>query len=259
MLFTNNIDLARTAQKAGVDRIVVDLEVREKRERQNGYHLECNYHTIEDLRLMKRAVGVPVVCRINPINENSKDEINEAIASGADILMLPMFRTAEEAEEFIYLSAGRSKTILLLETKEAVDNAKKIAKLDFDEIYIGLNDLAISYGKGFAYELLADDLLDNLRSVFRDKPFGFGGITILGKGAPLPTGLILKELARLSADSVIIRRAFKKDIAGRDIAEEVKKIKSEYEVLSLRTLEQTQAGRSDILKFLKEILVTNLR
>lgn len=259
MLFTNDIHLARTAQKAGVDRIVIDLEVRAKEERQNGYHLECNYHTIEDLRLMKNTVDIPVVCRINPINENSKDEINEVIASSADILMLPMFRGAEEVEEFIRLVGGRSATSLLLETKEAAENAEKIAKLGFNEVYIGLNDLAISYGKGFAYELLLEDLLDNLRDIFKNKPFGFGGITILGKGAPLPTHLILRELSRLRADFAIIRRAFKKDIIGRDITEEVKKIKSEYEVLSLRSQKQALADRSDTLKFMKEIPVTNLR
>lgn len=259
MLFTKDTALAQSSQKAGISRIVIDIESRAKMDRQGGYHLDCNYDTIGDLRSMRRAVNIPIVCRVNPISVDSKDEINEAIAAGADILMLPMFKNTEEAAEFVHLVAGRVMTILLLETKEAVDNAKEIAKLDYDEVFIGLNDLAISYGKSFAYELLLEDLLCDLRSVFKNKPFGFGGITILGKGSPLPTRFILKELARLHGDSVIIRRAFKRDILGHDISLEVKKIQAEYSVLLARDEEQISADRVELVKYLEEILGVNSR
>lgn len=65
--------------------------------------------------------------RINPIHQNvegyfdSKEEIDAAIDAGADILMLPFFRTVKEVEEFIAYVYGRVQTCLLLVTPEAAN------------------------------------------------------------------------------------------------------------------------------------------
>lgn len=221
--------MAKAAEKAGVDRIVVDLEQRGKAERQHGYHLECNYNSVDDVKKIKTAVNLPVVCRLNPMHIESKDEIEKVIAAGADIIMLPMFQRAEEVKKFIDIVNHRAVTCLLIETREAVEAAAEIAQMDFDEFYIGLNDLALSYGKKFCYEFFLDDTLAGLKEKLGPRPFGLGGITVVDKGSPLPTVYILQEMARLNAGSIILRRAFKRDVRGRDMLEEVLKIRKEYE------------------------------
>ncbi|MBI2252249.1 MAG: aldolase [Armatimonadetes bacterium] len=246
MLFTNDLDLACQAEKAGIDRIVIDLENRGKEERQHGYHLECNCHSLDDLKKMRQKVKIPILCRINAFNDNTKKEIKDVLNLGADIIMLPMFKRTEEVKNFISLVNKKAKTCLLLEDKEAFQIAPQIAEMDFDEIYIGLNDLAISFKKKFCYEFLLNGKLDYLRKIFKDKKFGFGGITVIDKGKPLPARLILKEMARLNSDMAILRRAFKRDIKGRFLKEEVSKIKE----LSERYLKRSN---DDVLKDKKEV------
>ena len=43
---------------------------------------------------------------------SSKEEIDEAIEAGADLLMLPYFKTAEEVQTFVKYVNGRAKTVL---------------------------------------------------------------------------------------------------------------------------------------------------
>ena len=69
------------------------------------------------------------------------------------------------------------KQHLLLETKEAVECVDEVLEMGgFDEIHIGLNDLHLSYGMTFMFELLADGTVEMLCRKFREKglPYGFG-------------------------------------------------------------------------------------
>lgn len=243
MLFTNDVALARQAEAAGIDRIVIDLERRGKTQRQHGYHLECNWHTVDELARMKSSVSIPVLCRVNPLHEGSAQEIHAVIAAGADIVMLPMFREARDVTAFLSLVSGRARTSLLFETREAVALASALDPGGCDEVYVGLNDLALSYGARFCYELLADGVVDRLRARFPNKPFGFGGVTVLDGGTPLATRLILMEMARLRCTHVIVRRAFKRDVQDRDLAREVRRLRASYQQCSHRSPAETEAGR----------------
>lgn len=254
MLFTNNAQLARNAAAAGVDRIVIDLEKRHKRARQHGYHLEQNDHTLEDVGRIKKAVRIPVVCRINPIWDGSASEVDRALDSGADVLMLPMFSTFEEAAHFIDLVAGRARTNLLFETKSAVELAPSLRDLKFDEAYVGLNDLRLSYGRRFAYQFLTDGTVGNVRACLPDHPFGFGGITVLGKGTPLSSRLIIGELARLGSSQVIVRRAFKRDVIGQNMAVEVRRIKKFYRECLSRSVAQVEDDRKKLCVAVESIV-----
>lgn len=253
MLFTNDADLARAAAASDVDRLVVDLEQRGKHERQHGYHLECNANTIADVARMKAATSVPVVCRVNSLGHDSASEIEEALEAGADVVMLPMFKSFGEVTSFLRLVDGRAKTSLLFETREAVDLAPGLAGMPFDEVYVGLNDLGLSYGKQFCYQLMADGTVDRVRACFPDKPFGFGGLTVLDGGQPLAARLIVKELARLRCTQVILRRAFKRDVVGRDMAVEVQRLKAFYAECRLRTAEESERDRVAVAQAIMEI------
>jgi hypothetical protein len=228
LLFTNDVSLALQAQRSRVARVLIDLERRGKLERQHGYHLEINNHKLEDIRRMKRFLRIPVVARINSWHEDSLIEVEDVLRAGADAIMLPMFKSVREVEDFARVIDRRCLSILLLETREAVEEAEEIARIDCDEVYVGLNDLALSYELSFSYEVLQSGVIDHLRSVFSSKPFGFGGITIVGGGCPLPTELILKEMARLNCQTAIVRRAFRRDVVGRDMNVEVERIQEVF-------------------------------
>lgn len=217
MYITNRPDIAQIAETAGVDRIFVDMEFIGKDERQKGLDTVKSRHTFLDIANIKQAVEMAeVLARINPIHDPLPDypgsavEIDRTIAAGADIIMLPYFKTPEEVRTFLKLVNGRVRTMLLLETREAVEHVDEILSIPgIDEIHIGINDLSISYGKRFMFELLADGTVEQLCFIFRKKgiPFGFGGIASLGNGL-LPSEYVIKEHYRLGSTCVILSRSF---------------------------------------------------
>ena len=90
------------------------------------------------------------------------------IEAGADIIMLPYWKTVQEVRNFIDAVHGRCRTNLLLETKEAVDCIDEVLAMGgFDEIHIGLNDLHLSYGMSFMFEPLADGIVESLCDKFK--------------------------------------------------------------------------------------------
>lgn len=207
---TNKPDVALIAEKYGVDRIWVDLETLGKEERQKGMNTVKSEHKIEDINRIKPLLtSSKMLVRVNPWNENSVAEINAVIEAGADIIMLPMWKSVEEVQNFLSVVDGRVKTTLLLETKEAVECVDDVLKLNFDEIHIGLNDLHLSYGMTFMFELLANGTVEKLCEKFKAKgiPYGFGGIARLGNGA-LPSELVIMEHYRVGSTRAILSRSF---------------------------------------------------
>ena len=217
MYITNNPNIARVAESAGVDRIFVDMEYIGKQERQGGMDTVQSHHTIEDIKSIRKAIhNAELLVRVNPIHNacaeysSSEKEINDVIEAGADILMLPYFKTCKEVERFLKIVDKRVKTQLLLETPEAVQVVDDILKLEgIDEIHIGLNDLSLGYGKKFMFELLVDGTVESLCLKFKlaGIPYGFGGIAAIGKG-DLPAEHIIKEHYWLGSTSVILSRSF---------------------------------------------------
>lgn len=217
MFITNSIEVAKTAQKFGVDRIFIDLEYIGKSERQNGLDTVKSSHTLEDIARLRPFINKSqLLVRCNPIHKHtesyssSKEEINSIIENGADIIMLPYFKSKCEVEYFLKCVNGRAKTVLLFETKESIEILDSILSLPgIDEVFIGLNDLSLSYKKKFMFELLSDGTVDRIVSLFKQHglPFGFGGIASLGNGL-LPSEYIIKEHYRLGSSIVILSRSF---------------------------------------------------
>lgn len=211
MYITNNVQVAKIAENAGVNRIFADMEYLKKEKRQGGLDSVKNHHTINDVKNIRAALNkAELLVRINPINENSEEEINAVVDAGADIIMLPWFHTVKEAEGFINLVNGRTKTLLLLESNNAVDCLDEILNLNgIDEMYIGLNDLSLCYGMKFMFQLLADGTVEKLATKIREKniPFGIGGIAKIGQG-DLPAEYIIREHYRLGSSSAILSRSF---------------------------------------------------
>jgi len=211
LYITNNTDVALIAQKNGVEWIFVDLEFLGKSERQKGKDSLISNHKIDDVKKIRKVLTLSkLLVRINPIHNGSENEIKEVIDNGADIIMLPYFKTMFEVEKFLNFTYGKIKRILLLETKGSVDLLKSLIKIkEVDYYYIGLNDLSIDYGFKFMFEPLAYGLVDEISIKIRSisKEFGFGGIATLGGGL-LPAEYILAEHYRLGSSMAILSRSF---------------------------------------------------
>jgi len=138
------------------------------------------------------------------------EEIEKVIAYGADSIMLPMWKSVAEVDAFLRTVNRRVKTTLLLETKEAVECMDAV--LDhplLDDIHIGLNDLHLSYGMTFLFELLADGTVERLckKCAAKGIPYGFGGIAKVSKGL-VPAECVIMEHYRLGSTGVILSRTF---------------------------------------------------
>lgn len=211
MYITNRPEIARIAENSGVDWIFIDLEVLGKAERQGHLDTVMSKHSPGDIRLVKSVLKkAKLLVRVNPIHDESKSEIGRVIQNGADIVMLPYFKTTGEVENFIEMVDKKAKTCLLVETPAAVDNIDKILKVSgIDYIHLGLNDLHLGYGMKFMFELLSDGTVERLCMKFKEKKitYGFGGIARLGMGS-LPAEMVIAEHYRIGSSMAILSRSF---------------------------------------------------
>ncbi len=212
MYITNDPTVAKIAAEAGVDRIFIDMEVLGKTERQGGMDTVRSHHVPKDIAAVRAAVGgrAAIMARINPLNPCSRAEIDASVENGADVIMLPMWRTADDLRRLVYMVGGRAKVMPLLETDTAADNLSEAVKVDgIDQMHIGLNDLHLCYHQKFMFQPLADGTVDRLCSVLREAgiPYGFGGVGRPGSGM-LPAEYILGEHYRLGSQYVILSRSF---------------------------------------------------
>lgn len=232
MYITNSPSVAAIVEAAGVDRIFVDMEYIGKSDRQGGMDTVQSHHTVEDVKAIRRILTkAELMVRVNPIHgvtdryPSSAEEINAVIGAGADILMLPYFKTAAEVETFVRLVDGRARTLLLVETPEAAEAIHSIlAVKGIDEVFVGLNDLSLGYGKKFMFEMLTDGTVERLCGIFRAHglPYGFGGIAAPGKGM-LPAEYVIGEHYRLGSTCAILSRSFCNTSVIRD-EEEIRRI-----------------------------------
>ncbi len=218
MYITNRPEVAGIAEKNGVDRIFVDMEYIGKKERQKTLNSVQNRHSMEDLRNIRKTIRKSqVLVRVNPIHEQqadgypcSEEEIDSVIRAGADIVMLPYYKTLGEVTRFLEAVDRRARTILLLETKEAAELVDEICSISgVDEVHIGLNDLAISYQSAFLFEMLVNGTVERLCRHLRQNrmTYGFGGLASLGRGL-VPAEIIIKEHYRLGSTGAILSRSF---------------------------------------------------
>lgn len=255
MYITKDPAVAVIAEQAGVDWIFLDMEFIGKDARQGGLDTVQNHHTVKDVANIKAAVKkAKVLVRVNPIHEalpdypSSKDEIDATIKAGADIVMLPFFKTVEEVRQFINYVDGRAKTLLLMETVEAANLVDEILEVPgVDMIHLGLNDMHLELGMKFMFELLANGTVEKLGDKIKAKgiPFGFGGIATLDGGA-LPGSMVLKEHVRLGSSMVIVSRSF----CNTDVVTDLNEVKRIFDtgISGLRALEK-EASQSDAAYF----------
>lgn len=261
MLVTSDYNNILEAQEAGVDRIFFDLEYINKAERQRGRNTLILHNNIEEIPGLRRIITKSeLLVRVNALYPGSKEEIDKAIDYGADIIMLPMVIDAEDVRQLVGYVGGRAKVMPMIETAQALARIDDILSVDgIDEIYIGLNDLHISMGLTFMFELLSGGLVEYAAKKINSAgiKFGFGGMAKIGEGI-LPAEAILAEHYRLGSNSVILSRTFRNEVGDNknkvDLVEEVKKIRDQELVFSDWTDNDFEVNRLFVKEKVAEII-----
>jgi 2-keto-3-deoxy-L-rhamnonate aldolase RhmA len=246
MLITNDPVLAAHADGCGVSRIFIDLETIGKQVRQGHLDTLISSHNVEDIPKVKRALtDADILVRVNPLHDNTQDEVNRVIEQGADVLMLPMFQNSKELNTFMAIVDGRAPVVPLFETVGAVADIEEIvSRDDIHEVYIGLNDLHLDMGLRFMFEPLASGLIDTLAATTRKAGvrFGFGGIARVGEGI-IPGEMVLGEHLRLGSSRVILSRTFHKK--SEDPKKFTSKLDLQVELDNLSLAEKTLSKRTE--------------
>jgi len=259
---TNNPELAEYAQNSGVDRIMVDLECIGKKERQGHLDTVISGHTLQDVSRVREVLHKSKLqVRVNPIYSGSEREIDEVIFRGADIVMLPMFKTRQEVKKFMSIVDGRAEVSLLLETPQALVRVDDILKVEgVDEVHVGLNDLHLLMGLDFLFELLSGGIVEYLATKIKKRGirFGFGGISRLGKGI-LDSRLVLSEHVRLGSQVVILSRDFHGRARSLDelkklmnLEKEIRELRSYISYLSKLSKEELLRNREKLSQVVSE-------
>lgn len=274
MYITNHPEVASIAEEAGVNRIFVDMEYIGKGARQGGMDTVQNHHTIKDIETIRGTVSrSKVQVRVNPIHDScvdynsTEDEIMQTIDAGADIVMLPMYKSIADVERFLKAVDGKARTLLLAETPESAKIMPEVVKIaEVNEIHLGLNDMHLALGKKFMFELLANGMVDELCDIIRPsgKKFGFGGIARLGYGT-LPAENVIMDHYRVGSTMAILSRSFcnadkiENIDEVRDIFDcEVHRIREAEKLFATSTKEQFDANHQEVIKLVNHIVESML-
>lgn len=248
ILFSTRPDYIRRAVAGGASGVIVDWENVGKRERQGSADTQINADTPEDLQVVRTCGKHRVLCRINSVWPGTDREVGEAVAGGADEVLVPMVRSVGEVERVLRLARGRCEVGILVETVAAVAIAEALARLPLCRVYVGLNDLAIERGSVTIFEAIADGTVERVREQFPHVPFGFAGLTLPDRGDPIPCRLLIAEMARLDCRFSFLRRSFFRDTAGQDPAEPVRRILDAVDTMRKRERGALAADHRELVR-----------
>ncbi len=252
---SNDPDFAQRCDAIAGMRMFVDLERLGKAERQAGRNSFISTHQLQDVgRVRARLRRTRLMVRVNPVNPDTAAEVDAVLAEGADMLMLPMFNTAQELQAFSRIVAGRCPIVPLLETAPALESLDQwIATPGLGEVYVGLNDLHLALGCRFMFEPLAMGLVDRVAAAAKRQGlrFGFGGIARLDGGL-LSGRDVLAEHLRLGSTAVILSRTFHADGAA-SFEQEVAQLRLVEQALAQRTAAQCEADRQRVVELVRSI------
>ena len=263
MILNADPESALEAQEAGVDRVFYDMEFIGKADRQHGRNTVKSTNKLDGIPAVREVLtSTELLVRTNPIHAYTAMEVDKAIEYGAEVLMLPMVMDQHDAEVYVRMVNKRAKVCIMIETAPALARLDKILEVPgVDEIFVGINDLHISMGLTFMFELLSGGLVEYIANKCNKAgmPFGFGGIARIGEG-DLPSDYILGEHVRLGSQSVILSRTFKGvvgvDANARpiDLNEEVGKVRNRLKEIDTWTEEQHNENRIKISEAVDKVV-----
>jgi hypothetical protein len=250
-LFSTDQATIGPAVSGGVSGVVVDWERVGKRHRQAGADTQIGEDTFDDLRRVRAGISGRILCRIDNKEQLLEEQIEVAVESGADEILLPMVRSASGVERVLALVSGRCGVGILVETQAALEEVEEIATLPISRVYVGLNDLAIDRETTNIFEPLVDGTIEDMRKHF-SIPFGFAGLTVADAGVPIPCRLIISELIRLNCSFSFLRRSYHADIRGRDPVREIPRLIEALEAARGRTTREVNEDRDALVVAVEE-------
>lgn len=250
LTITNQPELAKRCDRMPAMRLFVDLERNGKAERQAGRNTFISTHQIDDVGRVKAVLRHSrLMVRVNPYRLDqpaaARAEVDAVLAQGADLLMLPMFSTAQELRSFCEIVDGRVPVVPLLETVGALESLEQwLDTPGLGEVFVGLNDLHLAMGCRFMFEPLAQGHVDRVAAAARRRglPMGFGGIARADEGS-LPGRDVMGEHLRLGSQAVILSRTFNRPDADMPFEAAVAELRKFEEALAQRTPDQQEADR----------------
>ncbi|TPV54276.1 hypothetical protein FJ444_18995 [Aestuariibacter sp. GS-14] len=242
-LFCDSEAQIMLAEKAGIDGIMLDWETRGKESRQSGYDTQINNLNIEVLNAVRKYSQKPLMVRVNGFYEGTHSEVELAVSGGATQVLLPIAHSAKEVEEFISIVGDKAEPCIMIETQSLLDDIASLKELPWKTAFIGLNDLMISRSGNYIWDPLIDGTVDWIYEQLPGRELGFGGITLLEYGYPLPFKLLVKEMARLGCSFSFLRRSFYRDIQTLDPRQECNKVREYWDTCLARSITEIQNDR----------------
>jgi hypothetical protein len=219
-LLSNQFLLLQAADRAGIDRIGIDIERLGKIERQADLpDARISDHELGDLGIVAQArQKAEIFIRLNPWHDNTAKEVDSSISMGATAIMLPYFTCADTVAQFVDAVAGRATVVLLVETAAAAARLREIVAVPgVSEVMVGLNDLHRTFGLANHFEMLASDLMISISNTVLDAGlrFGFGGVgRPADRSLPIPAELVISQYPRLGATAAWVAQSFFRNSNG---------------------------------------------
>jgi len=252
-LFAFTADPVRAAAvvRAGAAGVIVDWERRGKARRQAGQDTQINEDTPADLAAVRSATPGRVLCRVDAAGAGTAEEVDLAVALGADEVLLPMVRTPADVDLALEAVGGRCGLGILVETSDAVACVDALARRPLSRVYLGLNDLRIDRGSDALFAPLADGTAARVAQALAAAPggpvpFGVAGLTLPERGRPVPSRVLAGELVRLGAAFTFLRRSFWADTGGRDLDTAVPRLQAACAQAARRTPAQVTADAAEL-------------
>ncbi len=210
--FTDDPDLAAVLDAAGVDRIGIDLERLGKAKRQEGANSWISQHEVGTLaELRPRLSRAKLLARINPWNPASADEIEEVLALGAEVVMLPFFKTIGDVAATLEAIDDRALLVPLVETVPALDILEGIRDLGLHEIHFGLTDLRLEMGYPAFVPVFEDPRFEAAveRAKAASLRYAIAGVARPGDTRlPIDPESVYRQMRRLGARGALVSRSF---------------------------------------------------
>ena len=250
-LFTNDPALAGAADRAGVDRVGIDMERIGKAARQQHLATWISDHAEADLAVIRPMLRrAQLFARCNPVHGESAVEIDRLVGVGVKVIMLPYFKTVADAERFIRLVDERAHPVLLVETAESAAAIADLCRIPgVSEIHIGLNDMRLSLGWPSHFHVLVSDFLANICAVIRNAGhrLGVGGVGRAGDNElPVPADLVSAQMVRLRAAATLVSRSFFRAPMPADLNAEFRQLRAWFDECAARPDEWHAGKRADL-------------
>jgi 2-keto-3-deoxy-L-rhamnonate aldolase RhmA len=218
-LWTDDPALAAAADRAGIDRVGLDLERLGKQARQaDDPTMWLSPHVEGSLAAVRAELSrASVFVRTNPLHAGWRDEVDRLLDAGAEVLMLPDFGSADDVAEALAVIGRRALLVPLLETVDALADVERLARLEgLVEVHVGLNDLSRGLGVRNRFAVLVRPELERAAVTLRAAGLrvGVGGIARADSSAsstrelPIPSDLVYAQYPRLGATGALIARSF---------------------------------------------------